>query len=153
KKYVTLIVVSMFIISAGFTQQAQFLDRILLATELDCLGAVTLVLGATDQITDDLSEDNAWGMLEQHGWDIELVKEEPITVAEYSFLIVNAFKIKGGILYSLFPSPRYALRELKWRGVVASSLDPDEKFDGTVALYILQNAMDILAVSTEGDIK
>jgi hypothetical protein len=50
---------------------------------------------------------------------------------------MKAFALKGGILYSLFPLPRYACRELVYLRIIQGGLDPDERLDGRAFLQIL----------------
>lgn len=54
----------------------------------------------------------------------------PITLSELSFICTKLGNIKGGLFYTIFPSPRYAFRELKAKGILPQNADPDEKPSG-----------------------
>jgi len=47
------------------------------------------------------------------------VSEQPLTVKEFAYFCVKVWKIKGGIGYTVFKAPRYALKELKALGAGA----------------------------------
>jgi len=61
----------------------------------------------------------------------------PITVGEFSFLIIQLLDLPAGMLYSIFPGPRYAVRELVARGVLAAGVHPGATLSGSEALRIL----------------
>ena len=63
--------------------------------------------------------------------------EDPLTLGEYSFLITGAFDIQGGLMYRLFPGPRYAVRELKYLGIIDRDADPSVPVSGEDVIRIL----------------
>jgi hypothetical protein len=56
-----------------------------------------------------------------------------------AFMLVRAFGIRGGLLYTLFPGPRYAYRELRYRGVLAGRIDPARNVPGPYFFHLLGN--------------
>ncbi|MCI1208836.1 MAG: hypothetical protein LKF96_05265 [Treponema sp.] len=153
KKVVTFLFLSVFATGIIFSQEAQFLDGILSAGTVKWSDAVTLVLSAADRLPEDAitDENQAWKIFEKENWFKKLPeKQQPVSTAEYSYLIAKSFGMKGGIWYSLFPSPRYAFRELEFRGILPAATDPGTKIDGSTALYILQNALDNLSAAHSG---
>lgn len=68
------------------------------------------------------------------------VADTPLTVEDLSYLLMRAFKIKGGLMYTLFPSRRYALRELIARGIVNGSGGKNRIVSGEEALGIIAKA-------------
>jgi hypothetical protein len=50
---------------------------------------------------------------------------------------MNAFNFKGGLMYSLFHTPRYAHREMVYRKLVQGRSDPDLIVSGEKMLQII----------------
>lgn len=67
---------------------------------------------------------------------------KPIRLDEFAFMLVRAFGFKGGIMYTLFPGPRYAYRELVYRRVLEGRLDPAQTVSGERLLYVLGRALE-----------
>jgi hypothetical protein len=90
-----------------------------------------------DAVTPEVASDKAilaaWGPLGRS-------PDSTVNTAEYSQLLVQALKIPGGLMYSLFPSPRYAYRELIFRKLIPAAVQPDETVSGEQAMRYLQSA-------------
>jgi hypothetical protein len=65
----------------------------------------------------------------------------PASLGDVAFLIMRAFDLEGGILYRLFPGPRYACRELVYWRVIQGRTDPGGRPDGRAFLQILGRAL------------
>ncbi len=63
--------------------------------------------------------------------------DAPISIGQYSYLVMQLLDLRGGFLYSLFPGPRYALRELIARGVLNDTAHQGQLLAGTEGLRIL----------------
>jgi hypothetical protein len=53
-----------------------------------------------------------------------------VTVQDLSFYLMKVLSLKGGVMYSLLPSPRYAYRELDYLKLVNSSGGPFRTVSG-----------------------
>jgi hypothetical protein len=73
------------------------------------------------------------------GWS-ERPAEDALTVAEFSYLVMQGFDIPGGLMYRLFPGPRYAVRELRFRRILTERVDAGEPIRGVQALRVIGNA-------------
>lgn len=60
-----------------------------------------------------------------------------ITLGEFSWYLMEVFEMKGGLMYRLFPGPRYALRELRFREFVQGSAYAAMPLSGERAFRIL----------------
>ncbi|MDR1058006.1 MAG: OmpA family protein [Treponema sp.] len=111
---------------------------ILLETEAVSFGqAARFVLDTANQI-DPGSASGAFALARQKGWLPEKAQEDgSIRTGELSFLIMNAFDMQGSFLYRLFPGPRYAFRELDYRGLLPGRRDPALRVSGEGLLRIL----------------
>lgn len=67
-----------------------------------------------------------------------------VSLGEFSYMVMKAFSLKGGILYSLFPSGRYASRELGYKGFIRGDYGAYRKLSGTEALGILGRVLNSL---------
>jgi hypothetical protein len=65
-----------------------------------------------------------------------------------SLLIMGAFGIKGGIMYSATKLPRYAYRELVYQGIIQGRADPGLAVSGDLLLFMIGRVLD----RTEGEI-
>ncbi|MDR1318162.1 MAG: hypothetical protein LBJ90_00935, partial [Treponema sp.] len=76
------------------------------------------------------------------GWlSVRAKADEPVRLGEVSLLIMKSFGLKGGILYTLFPGPRYACRELAYLRIIQNGGDPGGRLDGGQFLQILGNTL------------
>ena len=70
--------------------------------------------------------------------------DDQVTLAEYSYILMRAFGMKGGVMYSLAPGPRYAYRELVSHQVIQGRSDPGDRVDGPMAVRMLGRVFDIM---------
>ena len=83
------------------------------------------------KIDESATYEQAFEALKQDNYASEKASADTqITLAELSFICANAADLKGGLFYTLFPSPRYAFRELKAKGIIPMNADPDSKVTG-----------------------
>lgn len=131
-----------------FAQSNQFIDELLSSPGVTVGQAALLVLVASDNLGEDADAARAFDLLESLGWVPKgKVAESKIKISEYSFMLMNAFGVKGGVLYSIFPSPRYAYREMISKVVIQSRSDPDMLLGGAMALRMLGRIFDIKGVA------
>jgi hypothetical protein len=85
-----------------------------------------------------VTPDTAFALAVEQGWLPEDVEPDaPITLGEASFLMMRAFDLSGGMMYSFIQRPRYAARELSYRGYIQGRSDPYGGLSGTRFLQIL----------------
>ena len=68
--------------------------------------------------------------------------ERKITLGEYSHLIMQTFELPGGLMYRLFPGPRYATREIAYQGFIRGIEMPGRTISGREVLNILRRVME-----------
>jgi hypothetical protein len=131
-----------------FAQNAVDMDALLDTRELTYAQAAQFVLPAAGVAAGRLSEIEAFRTVESRGWIPENAKApESINAGSLSLLIMKSFDLKGGLMYTLFPSPRYAYRELQYRTFIQGNTDPRETVSGAQFLHILGRVLK----SVEGD--
>jgi hypothetical protein len=113
------------LISAGFLfcavlvwgQTAAELERVLALPAVSYGDAARFVLAAAG--TAGESGAGAYRFAIDNNWlPKEAAEGEALSLGDLSFLIMRAFNIGGGLMYSLFPGPRYACRELSYRKII-----------------------------------
>jgi hypothetical protein len=66
---------------------------------------------------------------------------DTIRLNQASLLIMRAFDIKGGLLYSIFKSPHYAYRELVYKDIIQGRSDPRMKVSGELLLFLVNRIL------------
>ncbi|MEI6385028.1 MAG: hypothetical protein WCQ50_00225 [Spirochaetota bacterium] len=131
-----------------WAQSNEFLDGLLAKQSITVGQTAYLILVASDNLAEDADEARAFELLTNMGWAPAGAKiNQPIELASYSYILMRAFNLKGGIMYTLFPSPRYAFRELSSMQVIQSVYDPASPVDGSMAIQILSMVFDTLGAN------
>lgn len=122
-----LLLLFVFLPGIATAQSNEIVDRLLeqdTASYSDALYMVRTAAGETAEIS-ALSE-----------------KDGSISLGEYAHLLMNAFDLPGGIMYRLFPGPRYAAREIAFYGFIRGSHLPGRPISGREVINILRRAME-----------
>jgi len=114
-------------------QTASELETVLRADFVTWSQAANFILSSTDKNFKGSPVEYA----ASHGWTRKAAPDDPITLAELSYLIMKSFNIKGGMMYSLFPGPRYAYRTMLSRSFLQGACDPSLTVSGENFLIIL----------------
>ncbi len=107
-------------------------------------------LGATNAAKGSASTAEAFEALKSNDYfkaDAEANSE--VTIAQVSYVYMKALGIKGGLFYTLFPSTRYAFKELKAKGILPVETDPSMKLSGRESIDLFTSCLDL----AEGDAK
>ena len=124
-------------------QSNEVLDALLEEDTTSFGQAAYLVLTASARIPDDKSPAEAAAEMAGQGWKVPTrAAEEPLTLGEYSFLLMQAFELKGGVMYRIIPGPRYAGRELAYLRFIKGNTSPYRTFSGEEAIGILGRLME-----------
>jgi len=139
KTLTILLVVALLAVAGNIWGQSNELLDILLEEPTTSLEqAAYLVLTASGRIPDDSSPADAAASLGGQGWTVpERTADEPLTLGEYSYLLMQAFELKGGVMYRIIPGPRYAGRELAYLELIKGDTSPYRTFSGEEAIGIL----------------
>lgn len=131
----------------AFGQSNEVIDSVLDQESLETSYAAYLVFTAADMLPDSAPPAEAAEMLgELKGeWKLKnYAPEKPITLGQYSYLIMRAFSIKGGLFYRLIPGPRYAVRELAYLKLIREDPVSGRTVSGEEAVRILGNTLEWL---------
>jgi hypothetical protein len=144
-KTLTLLLVVALLAAAGniWGQSNELLDTLFEEPATTLEQAAYLVLTASGRIPDDSSPSDAAVSLTGQGWSVpERGAAEPLTLGEYSYLLMQAFELKGGVMYRIIPGPRYAGRELAYLKIIRGDTSPYRTFSGEEAIGILGRLME-----------
>ena len=67
--------------------------------------------------------------------------QDPVSLENLSLLIMKAFNLKGGPMYSLFKSAHYSYREMVFKDLIQGRSDPHMKVSGYAMLLIVNRLL------------
>ncbi len=141
EKYVFLffLIVFAFMGWNSFGQSNSVIDTLLGESKADLGNTAYMVFTGAGLLEEGADVSAGLKLLEEASWSPLAGKgaDDPLTLGEYSFLITGAFNIKGGLMYRLFPGPRYAARELKYLDIIDRDSDPSLPVSGEDVMRIL----------------
>jgi outer membrane protein OmpA-like peptidoglycan-associated protein len=122
-------------------QTAAELERILALPAITYGDAARFVLGAAGIAGE--SDAGAYRFAADNHWlPKKAAAQTPATLGGLSLLIMKAFGLKGGLMYSLFPGPRYAYRELVYRKLITGRAYSGAPVSGERFLRVLGRTLD-----------
>ena len=66
---------------------------------------------------------------------------DPISLRQASLLIMRAFGIRGGPMYSIFKSSHYAYREMVYQDIIQGRADPGMAVSGELLLFLVNRIL------------
>lgn len=142
KTYTPILLGLLFVLllpAAAAAQSAAAMD-VLLDEELLTFGSCSyLVLAAVGEISDETGREQAAEEIGRRlAYFSDKTAEEPVTLGEFSYLLMTAAGRSGGLMYRFFPGPRYAARELAFHGVIQGNAYPNVSLSGERAIRIIE---------------
>ncbi len=126
-------------------QSNDVIDEVLEQTKLTYQNGAYLALSASGMIseTDDPAEAYEVLTAQADNWKLKkLSPEKSMRLGDFSYILMRALEIKGGLFYKIFKGPRYAARELDYLGIIKEKPDPYRKISGTEAIQILGDTLE-----------
>lgn len=152
---ITMRTMKMSVIIAGFliaipfvlpAQTAAELEAVLETQAVTCAQAARFIIASCpDALPEDASADadsdgafeKSYELAVSRGWLKRTSPDDPIRLGKLSFLMMEAFHMKGGAMYSLLPGPRYAYRSMVSRNYIQGAADPSMTISGERFLFML----------------
>jgi hypothetical protein len=136
----------------GWGQTAAELERILDTDRVTYTQAAYFALASAVESSPDQA--GAFALALERGWlPAKAEPAAPVKLRDVSLLMMKAFNLSGGLMYRLFPGPRYAYREMTRRGFIEGRAYPGLTVSGEHFLQILGNVLsytgDVELVETE----
>jgi hypothetical protein len=126
-------------------QTAQVIEKLLETHSVSNRQAAWLVLEAADIVTGSspMAETaEAFSYAAGRRWLPKNAQaESQARLDEISLLIMQAFNIRGGVMYRLLNNPRYAYRELVYRNLLMGRIDPQMAVSGYELLFLVNRVI------------
>jgi len=131
--------------SSLWSQSNEVIDDFLGRDEADTGTAVLLIGQALGELPDTAGVTEAMTWAQSQSWKGKISKfepEDPITLGRYFVALFQSFDIKGGMMYSLFKSPRHAALEAEYKGYLGGTPYYTRTMTPQEVLFSLSMAMD-----------
>ncbi len=127
-------------------QSNQQIDDLLSQTVVRLDSASYIVMSASGRVAETASTQDAFEAIKALGVLAGRTDpSSPLNVEELSFLLMKAFDLKAGVMYALFPGPRYAYRSMAGLKVVIDAGGPYRLVSGEEVIRSLRYAMELKA--------
>ena len=124
-----------------YPQFAAEMERALDLPQVTYSQAARFVLAASQTLPENTSVAQAFVYARDQKIMPGNVADVPITLGALSLLMMKSFNIKGGFMYALFPSKRYAYRAMVRRELIQGFADPGLTVSGERFFYILSRVL------------
>jgi hypothetical protein len=139
KHFLFLTIILLALSFPVFAQTADEIETLLSAKALSYEQAVSFVLRAADMPV----YGPAFGYAVERKWlSTKTAADSIASLNEVSLLIMQAFDIHGGIMYSLTKNPHYAYRELLHQNIIQGRADPCLTVSGELLLFMVGKVLD-----------
>jgi len=125
-------------------QTAADLETVLRSPTVSSAQAARFVLSSSGMSVQVVPEKDAYERAVSSGWLAKTAADDPITMGRLSYLMMEAFGLKGGVMYAIFPGPRYAYRSMVSRNFIQGASDPALIVSGERFLLILGKVLNAL---------
>ena len=124
-----------------FAQTAERIEDILEVKAVTYGQATQFVLEAAE-LWDFIAEEDAFRVAEERRWLPRGVSpQDEASLAGIAFLIMKAFDMSGGLMYSLFDNPHFAYRELVYQNVIQGRVAPNMVVPGDYLLFMVNRLL------------
>jgi hypothetical protein len=129
-------------ISTVSGQSNETLDLLLSEQEATLGNTSYLVLVAANIASEDWTAQRSVDELISRDWGFDDAQsDDVVNLGTLAFMVMKSFDIKGGIMYAILPSRRYAAREFAFRKFVPGNSSPYRILSGTDVANILGRAL------------
>ena len=134
----------------AFAQTAERIERLLRQDRVSYRDAALLVLEAAGHYDppghldseEQTSANDAFSFAMKRGWLPEGAQaDSDAMLGGLSLLVVQAFDIDGGVLFSFFKNPHYAYRVMVYRGIIQGRIDPQMPVSGELLLFMVNRVI------------
>lgn len=141
----TAILAALFLIGLPcFAQSNSSVDTLLSQDQAQGDYVAYMVLAAGGQVGEDSTPEEAFALAQEKGWiPARRLAADPIHLDQYCYLVMKSLDLKGGLMYMIFPGPRYAFKEFVAKGIVAPDSPRRKTLAGDEVLRYLRLAMDL----------
>lgn len=107
-----------------------------------------LVLTAAGVIDEELSPAAAFSRAQEAGLFRDQDESDgDLTFGRLSYLLMESFGVSGGVMYRVFPGPRYAAREVVYQRWSRTRRAPRQRIDGETVMRVVSVYLNAAAQS------
>jgi hypothetical protein len=145
KKHLNILLI-LFLPAALNAQTADRIQTLLQTPAVSYAQAARFVLEAADVTGfNQASEEDAMLFAVEKKWlSARADAQDAISLEALSLLIMKAFGLKGGPMYTLFGGAHYSYRELVYKDIIQGRSDPRMKVPGEKMLLIVNRLLYIM---------
>ena len=126
----------------AFSQSAADMDELLETETINYQQAAWFVLQSANPDGFSGSPAEAFRYAIEHKWlPVNAAPEGRARLDGVSLLVMQSHSMKGGIVYTLTKSGRYAYRELAYRNIIQGRADPQMAVSGDLLLFMLTRVL------------
>jgi len=142
-KNISLTIFLLFICAALQAQTADLIQTLLQTQAVSYAQAAGFVLEAADLSGfDKTSGQDALRFAVEKKWlPANTNAQDAISLEKLSLLIMKAFGLKGGPMYTWFGSAHYSYREMVFKDLIQGRNDPTMKVSGEKMIYIVNRLL------------
>jgi hypothetical protein len=144
KKSISLTIILLITCAAIHAQTPNEFQTLLQTPAVTYAQAARFVLEAADVTGsyDKTSEQGAMGFAVDNKWlPKNADAQDAITLENFSHLVMKAFGLKGGPMYTLFNNAHYSYREMVYRELIQGRSDPKMKVSGHTMILIVNRLL------------
>lgn len=138
KKLIFLSLIVLFSLNFAIAQSADGVTKAIETEKATCGQTAYFIATALELVDDNASESEALEALVKEGFVSKNYEPSAIIRKDtFSGMCMKAWKLKGGLFYTLTKSNRYAFREFKGAGFFDSNSYPSQSISGCDMLDII----------------
>lgn len=126
-----------------YSQSSELITNIIKAERATCEQISYLPALYANKISEEDTEAKAFEILQNDGlFSSDFSASTEVTLDQACYVYAKALGVKGGLFYTLFPSPRYAFKEFKAQGLLPAQADPDMHLSGRDSLDLFNSCLE-----------
>ena len=132
------------VVIAGVQSQSnRLIDKLLRQQEATYGETCYVILTAGGFAPEETTVEECLAILESNRWMLPGKQvEDLMSISELCYLLMKSLDMSGGLMYALFPSPRYAFRELTFRGLIDEGTGPFRLVSGNEVIRMVGNVLE-----------
>ncbi len=149
RKIIIFSILSIFFTFSLYSQSADSVTKIIETQEVDFAQVSYFVATYLELLPDSATEQQAMNVVSLA--KISDIPENPyksIPYKKFAQICMNTWIKKGGLLYSITKSPRYAFKEMQSLGLIDIQKYPNQHLSGKDALNIMTRCIEIYEEGT-----
>jgi hypothetical protein len=133
----------LFAAGLAVAQSNEVIDEILEQEQATFGQAAYIAFLAAGEAPEDATVEEVYDGISWAEWNLEQKgMDDPVTLGEFSYLVMENLGIQGGLMYRMIPGPRYAARELDYLEFLLGSGAPNRALSGQEMLHVMGQALD-----------